>query len=232
MYISGVKAILKSEGIELNIDLPELTALVRACKKNDTELFVRIPTQRSLISGTRSIRNHFVKCKSTIFSKIIQTITVSEYFGMLRIGEMMTGLHPVAASDVLASEANRKLQYILRSSKTHGKSNRSQIVTIISSSRTSAEHLLNKHCPYQIILSYANERPRYRLDSDPFFVFRDGMPVTPHHYRRRLNKALTDIGLEARYYGCHSLRIGCAIGLYKGSMPVPDIVINLIFCSV
>ena len=136
---------------------------------------------------------------------------------------MTMGAHPIAASDILVSEPNRKLQYILRSSKTHNEAHQPQIVTIISASRSSADRYLNKYCPCQIILTCANSRLMYVEDNDPFFVFRDGSPVMPSHYRRRLNRALMDIRLEVCYYGYHSMRIGRAIDLYKGGMPVQDI---------
>ena len=128
------------------------------------------------------------------------------YFGVLRVGEMTTGAHPIAASDVLVSDHNRK-QFLLTSSKTHNKGNLLQSITIVSSSRSDSERLLNKHCPYQMILNYANSRPKYRRNADPFFVFRDGTPVKPIHYTKRLKWALCDIGLKARYYSCHSLKI-------------------------
>ena len=172
-YISGVKAILESEGIELNIDRSQLTTLVRACRAEDNDFFVRMPIQCSLmIMILDYIECRLLNINQPYLAKLYNAITVLGYFGMLRIGEMTTGTYPIAASDVLVSEDKRKLQYILRSSKMHGKSNQPQRVTILSGNCTDKEKLLDKYCPYQIILNYANSRPKYRCNNDPFFVFR------------------------------------------------------------
>ena len=54
------------------------------------------------------------------------------YFGLLRVGEMCAGSHPILVNDVHIAENKKKFMFLLRSSKTHGKYNKPQQVKITS----------------------------------------------------------------------------------------------------
>ena len=155
---------------------------------------------------------------SGVFVQPLKAITVAGYYGMLRIGERTTGSHPIMADDVYVDKEKKKLQIILRSSKTHNRGSHPQRITITSSQDTRISY-----CPHHIILTYAQGRKKYRSCNDPFFIFRDGTPVKPTHYHRVLRRAIMDIGLELKYYNTHSLRSGRAVDLFKGGKLVSHI---------
>ena len=104
-YISEIKAILKSEGIELNTDRSQLTALIQASKSLNDKLFIRMPIHRKLlVMILDKMGSRLLNAGQPYLAKLYKAIAVSGYFGMLRTGEMMTGTHPIFGDDVLVSE--------------------------------------------------------------------------------------------------------------------------------
>ena len=57
------------------------------------------------------------------------------------------------------------------------------------------------------ILAYLVTRPAV---GGPFFIFKDGSPLTRDKLVRAVRKALTDAGLDQSGYSGHSIRIGAA----------------------
>ena len=107
---------------------------------------------------------------------------VCGYYGLLRVGELTSGSHPTKACDIqVAKREKKKLQIILRSSKTHTEVDIPQKVTIISNAGESKWRgtVLSKHCPYQIIKIYLAARGNFHKHDEPFFIFRDRSPVKP-----------------------------------------------------
>ena len=69
------------------------------------------------------------------------------YYGLLRVGEISTGSHPIPACEGM----NRfKIQLILRSSRTPTRANQSQKVTI-EKDVTKQQLSADKYCPYEIL---------------------------------------------------------------------------------
>ena len=58
-------------------------------------------------------------------------------------------------------------------------------------------------------------RGGYDQDTEQFFVFRDGTPVTADQAREVLKTALANIGLNPLNYGIHSFRVGRTSDLIK-----------------
>ena len=52
------------------------------------------------------------------------------------------------------------------------------------------------------------KKPRTRDRDGPLFIFSDGMPVRPEHYRFALKLMIKLAGLNPNNYDTHSLRIG------------------------
>ena len=142
------------------------------------------------------------------------------YFGMFRVGELTAGLHAVLVKDVHVGKNKKKLLFLLRTSKTHTKGMPPQMVKISSSTRsnkTLGEHSMNNTlslpCPFQLLQQYIAARGGYCSDSEQFFIFRDGSPVTPYHMGHCLKATLHLAGFEAKFYGTHSLQVGCSVDL-------------------
>ena len=60
------------------------------------------------------------------------------YYGLMRIGELATGGHPVLAKDVHVNKQQLKLKLYLHTSKTHSKGTRPQEIKIQGRNLTAA----------------------------------------------------------------------------------------------
>ena len=84
--------------------------------------------------------------------RIYRAIFVLAYCGLLRIGELVKGNHPMKVTDVHKGKNKEKIQVILRSSKTHSKADLPQIIKIESMFSKEAKNALKlvddrSHCP-------------------------------------------------------------------------------------
>lgn len=210
-YLSGIKYMLNQDGIEINTRTARLRALIKACKyKNDRVI------QRMAISESLLVK--LIKELDSMFSsqpylnKLYRCMLVLGFYGMLRVGEMSSGEHPILARDVHYNPRLKKIQVILRTSKTHGLGDQPQYVKF--SSGDARVFLYNqKFCPYTVVREFMITRGPKLSDSDPFFVFTDNTPVKPHQMQAVLKRALKNFGLDPADFGIHSLRIGYATTL-------------------
>lgn len=145
-------------------------------------------------------------------SKLYRCMMVMGFSGMLRVGEMASGDHPVLVRDIHFNHRLKKVQVILRTSKTHGLGDQPQYVKF--SSDDSRVYLYNrKFCPYQIVWEFMQARGPKLHDGDPFFVFGDNTLVKPYQMQAVLKRALSKFHLDPSDFGTHSLRIGYATTL-------------------
>ena len=140
-----------------------------------------------------------------------------QYHGLLRVGELGRGAHPILANSVYVAKNRLKFQFVLRSSKTHSRASKPQKVEITNCST------VGQYCPYKLIRSFITVRPKRKNEDDPFFIFSDGSQVRPHHIRAVLRKAILKIGLNQKLYSTHSLRSGRACDLLRQGMEVQKI---------
>ena len=63
------------------------------------------------------------------------------YYGLMRVGEVSQGDHPVKARDIHAATNKDKILVILRSSKTHGKSTYPQKIKITGNTKLNKKSL-------------------------------------------------------------------------------------------
>ena len=64
---------------------------------------------------------------------LYKVLIVTTYFGLFRIGEVTFSDHVVKVSDVHVGTNKKKLLFILRSSKTHGKGSKpQQILSLVT----------------------------------------------------------------------------------------------------
>ena len=174
-YHSGIKAILRKEGVELNEDTYHLSTLIRACKRKNDKLYTRLPIQRNLLHMLEDrIEDHFLSINQPYLAKMYKPIISTGYHGLLRAGELMAGPHVMKACNVHTGVNKKKIQIILASSKTHSESMAPQSITIISD-----EDYNDKYCLYNIINDYISVRRKCILDNEQFFIFRDGSHVRP-----------------------------------------------------
>ena len=114
---------------------------------------------------------------------------------------------------------------MLYSSKTHGKESRPQEVKISAIANYRIQEYGKKlhFCPFQLARNYMRLRGSYKNDDDPFFIFRDGTPVTPANVRNLLRLMLEKLGLNPVLYDTHSWRVGRATQLFKNNFDIARI---------
>ena len=157
-----------------------------------------------------------------------QALFTAVYYRLFRVSKLTSGLHPVLARDVHIADNKNKLMFILRHSKTHTLGDKPQIIKITSEPKmTSNNQILhskftsyNQICPFKILSNYLGVRRGFRSFDEPFFVFRDKAPVTPHNFRSLLKESVIKLGLETKFYGSHSFRASRAVDLWKLQVPI------------
>ena len=119
-YISAIKAILKEDGIELNVDQYLLTSLTKACRFRNYAVKARLPIQKGLLQLILEETDRYFNTISQCYLALMyKALFSTAYYGMFRVGELTKGSHPVLANDVKSGENKRKMLFILRTSKTH-----------------------------------------------------------------------------------------------------------------
>lgn len=220
-YMSAIRYVLRHDGVELNDESCKLASIIRACKLHNDVVTVRMPIGLNLLNLIfGEIDNLFLAKGQPYLSALYKAITAAGYYGMPRISEMV-GKHALVTEDVKVSQnqLKRKVKCILRSSKTHHSGNAPQIVDIIPD----RDVLGTAFCPFNILTTFSQLRPRRIHPGSQYFVFADGSRVTDRHYRGVLCLVLTRLGLPAKSFNTHSLRIGRATTLFKQKIPVETI---------
>ena len=70
-------------------------------------------------------------------------------------------------------------------------------------------------CPFEVVKGYIKIRGNYETPTEQLFIFSDGSPVKPNHARDLLKKLINKLGLDAKSFGMHSLRLGRTSDLIK-----------------
>ena len=190
-----------------------LNSLTKACKLQNDAIRIRLPIHKELL---HVILNQIIKTyQGQIYLKRLYLALFSTaYYGMFRVGEITQGMHVVLARDVHIGINKKKLLFLLRSSKTHGKHTKPQIVKITATAMTSGQNSTtdtkksNKFCPFSILRNYVNIRKGFTSNHEQFFVFRDRSPVTPWNFNKVLKNTLKSAGIDCRLYSSHCFRGG------------------------
>ena len=192
-YLSAVRTVLRTENVKLQEDLYLISSLTKACRLKNDRVKHRLPIQRDLLLViVRTIKRYYEDRNQVYLSILYQSLMITAYFGLFRVGELTKGSHPVLARDIHIALNKKKILFILHSSKMHWKNSKPQQVKITSTnmsngdknkaigrSRTVEERDLP--CPYAILRQFLQIRGAYSDQKEPFFVFADKSPVKPQH---------------------------------------------------
>ena len=224
-YISAIKAVLKDDGEELNENVYLINALTKACRLNNDIVQTRLPIRKNLIKLlVNQIPKLFAR-PQPFLTLLYQTLLVTAYYGLFRIGEVTHSQHVILAKDVHIAQNKKKLMFVLHSSKTHWYDVKPQIVKISSTEQNNITPKTNKGrkkkkslgkdnlCPFTLLQAYIQRRGTRKNDKEQFFIFSDGSPVLPRHARDILKEAIIGIGLDPELYEFHGIRGGRATDL-------------------
>ena len=228
-YISAIKAVLEQLNIKLHLDRCLFTSLTRACRLHNGQISICLPIQKGVLAV---ILDKITTLYDTqpYLCDLYRALLCTAYYGLFRVGELTNGNHPVLARDVHIGLNKKKLLFILRMSKSHGKDSKPQLIKIASAakqtkqgSNLSKQSELELPYPYVLLQKYLLRRGSYRSNTEQFFIFAHKQPVQTKYFRSCLKSSLKLGGFDERNYNTHSLQIGCSCDLYKLGVSVENI---------
>ena len=229
-YISAIKTILMMENIVLNYDSFLLGAVTKACKFKNDRVRNRLPIHQDLLNIILSqVSKHFANKGQLYLGHVYSVLFSAGYYGMLRVGELTSGCHPILVTDVQLAANKKKMMFVLQTSKTHGLYDKPQLVKIKEapdSLKGCLKHSvvdIKHYCPYQLLLTFSKVRLQYKSEIEPFFVFKDRSPVCPSHMWRTLKDMISQARFDPNCYDTHSLRIGRSCDLLRLGLSVETI---------
>ena len=210
----AIKATLAMDNYKIDEDSLTLSMFARTCKKKNNRIYVRMPIKKNTLHLVLFELGR-VHTKQYYLEIMYKTAYLFAYYGMLRVGELTTSEHVLRAKDVHSANNKARIKIILYSSKTHGRGDPPQQIDINACK--------DIFCPFLLAKEYSNLRPKYNTDSDQYFVFSDGSPLTSKLFRQTLRLCLSNLKLDSKCYDTHSFRIGRATDLRKEGHKVEEI---------
>ena len=217
-YVSAIKAVLKDDNVSVNEDRYLLTLLTKACKYQNDTVHTRLPITSGLLDVILNKIQILFQDHQPYLAIMYKALISTAYFGMFRVGELTLSQHVVKARDVKVADNKEKLMFILRTSKTHWKDEKPQIISI-SAEKVMGDNTIRfshkpQHCPFQLLRDYVHVRRTRKQPMEQFFIFKNRALVKPEHMHDILRKALNLAGLDLQLYGCHSTHVGRALDLF------------------
>ena len=221
-YVSAIKKTLVMDKYPWQDNLIKLSSLTRACKLVNDKVQTRLPIHCGLLEQILfEVQRYFRKRNQPYLEIMYKALFALGYYGLMRVGELTQSEHVVKAQDVCIATNKDKILLILYSSKTHSRGDRPQRIRITANARERSGKYFNRHfCPFESINNYFKVRSTIENEDEPFFILRDGSPVTPEMARNVLKTMLTNLGLNSDLYNMYSLRIGRASDLIKYNYPI------------
>ena len=170
-YMAAIKHILKRGNYKWDESKAILHTLIRACKLSNNTFYTHLPIHIALLE---MILFELSRKFSTqpYLETLYQAMFLLAYYGLMRIGELTKGEHPVRAKDVHIGSNKNKILLILHSSKTHGKEAPPQKIKISQSITDVKRKKLGRNfCPFERLHSYLQIRGNFTHDDEPLFVF-------------------------------------------------------------
>ena len=203
--------------IEISEDSTLLAALTRVCQIHKDQINTKLIIRKSMVQlMLQELNKKF--CTQPYLTVLYKALIVMTYFGMFRIGEVTTSPHVVKACDIHIRINKPKLLFVLHSSKTHGRGNKTQLSKIMA-----PNFLQDSLCPFQVFNKYLAMRRKYHSQNEQFFVFMDGSPVKLTQYCRVIKDLIIRCGLNPSLYGVHGLHAGRASDLLDLGVSVETI---------
>ena len=222
-YISAIKAVLLEIDVEVNENRYLLSSLTKACRYVNAKVRTRLPIYKELLQVIlNSTNEYFLNINQPYLACFYKAIFAVSYYGLLRVGEVTTGSHPIAARNVHIATNKDKILFILFTSKTHWMDEKPQLVKISGSNKKKSKKS-KLSCPFELLRNYLTQRKSYKTIEEPFFVFRDRTPVKPMNVTTVLKDILRKNNFNESLYSMHSFRTGRASDLLKAGVSVETI---------
>ena len=227
-YISAIKSVLLEDGIRVSVDKYILNSLTKACRYHNHKVKLKLPIQKVLLhSILKQVDKKFGGDSNPqpYLQSLYKAMFISAYYGLLRVGEVAQGDHPVLVTDALIGTNKDKILFILRTSKMHWLDDKPQSVMISSEGSKSSSNGSNHKtfCPFRILRDYIDRRPKFWDENEPFFTYRDRSGVKSQTISKILKEAVKDSGLNPQHYSMHGFRAGRSVDLLELGVSVETI---------
>ena len=114
-YASAIKTVLRTEGIFIDSHIYQLKVPAKACRISNDKVKTRLPIKKGLLGVILDKLKQIFDCQPSL-ERLYKAIFVIAYYGLLQIGELVSGDHPIKVVDVHKGKNKEKLQIVLRSS--------------------------------------------------------------------------------------------------------------------
>ena len=236
--MSAVKGLLKDDGYKWDEGQVLFSSLMQACKLQNDQVCCRLPIQKPLFE-TLLFEIGRVFSKQVYLLVLYRAVFCLAYYGLMRIGELAEGTHPVKACDIHIASNKHKILIVLYTSKTHSEAMYQQQIKISALDTTYSEQTPSgtnskqSHkktagqaffCPFKAVRDYLSIRKNgFRNRQENFFLFQDESPIRPIHVRTVLRTCLHRIHLDPSIYNTMSFCSGRACDLLKMGYSVDNI---------
>ena len=225
--MSAICTVLAEDGIEFQQDSFVLTSLIKASRIRNNVLVTCLPIHKVLL---KLILDEVTKFGAELNQPYQKTLYLAffamAYYGLLHIGELTHSPHVLLACNVHVGTNKDKILLLLKSSKTHPKGDRSQLIKIAATpvNQTVSNNKDNKYCPFHLIKNYIKSRPdSMQSANELFFIWSDRSPIFPCQATGMLRNMISRIGLDASIYSFHGFQAGRAGDLLKLGVSVETI---------
>ena len=206
---------------DINIHIGEnkflLTSLTRACRLHNDKILHKFLVHKGLVQIIlRTVETYWNETTPQLYLvTLYQAMFITTYYGSFHVAEitMNENSHTIKVKDVHIGLNKNKLLLLLHSSKTHCPGNVPQTMKISAIGNGASKV---RFCPFELFWKYLRIRPERKTDSEPFFIFHSGDPVSSNNFREMLKKLLS----KATLYSSHSFRAGRAGDLLKAGILV------------
>ena len=218
-YFSAIKHVLRCDGYEWSDDKAALSVTTKCCRIINDRVRVRLPVLRRLLDiMIYELRKQLML--QPYLLALYQALFLLAYYGVMRIGELATGNHPILAKDIHVGRNKNKMMLVLHHSKMHGLESLPQKIKIEASSKMIHDAIF---CPFKAVCDFLTIRGTYFQDHEPLFIFSNRAPVTLDQVHTCFKQLLTALDLDTTLYGFHSMRSGHATDMYKMGYSIVEI---------
>ena len=199
-------------------------SLTRACRIRNDRIVSKLPIYKDVLEIILGeIQKLMTKLNQPYFETLYLALFSTIYYGMLRIGEATSSPYCLLADNVQVAVNKEKFLLVVYTSKTHNRSDRLQMIKISSIKPTKRTLKQRRWCPFKLLNNYIESHPLSTHNSEQFFVFTDGSPVTASHVRKILKLAILNSGLNPTNYCVHGMHAGHASDLLRMGFSVETI---------
>ena len=192
----------------LNLQDPTQNFLVQkiitGCHKLGTQVDTRLPITGSILQRLLVALEHTI---DLAVRPLLKALFLIAFHGFFRLGELVVKSSSssklvMQRADVQFEEAKGHFQQVQLVLRHYNTIKTGQPYTISIKAANQA-NLFPVHSLFHYLTIYKHVK-------GPLFQFLDGSPVTYSFVCRELNKCISLIGLNPKFYKCHSFRIGAA----------------------